>query len=210
MTAWRPTSGQRQVPRNENRFHRLNTDAPRHGGDRRGPTCSHYNRQSSGKKKHLTCQHHIGTMSPDHESDKIARVRVVGLKLESPPACHTYCPSSYPTIWNALLCYGFVKRPRNRMVFVGLCRIKKTKGLSALKTVFCGFIDKERPAIPVAAAASVPSSLTSTNALCTTSLTWRPLVALLRTPKSRLLSRKHSSYLWLSRQNQAGLPEFPS
>ncbi len=198
MTAWRPTSGQRQVPRNENRFHRLNTTLPRHGGDSRGPTCSHYNRQSSGKKKHLTCQHHIGTMSPDHESDKIARVRVVGLKLESPPACHTYCPSSYPTIWNALLCYGFMNRPRNKMVSVGSCRIKKTEGSISPENYFLRAIAGSSHC-NTRGSSRFGSFLVNINKRFVYHCAYVEIFGSDSYPKNRLLSRKLSSFPCLSR-----------
>lgn len=57
--------------------------------------------------------------------------------------------------------------PAKRMFLLGLCLMKKTKGWSALKT---SVIDAERSVMTaaVAAAASVPSSFTSTTAWWTT------------------------------------------
>src|SRR5438309_1312654 len=62
---------------------------------------------------------------------------------------------------------GWVTRPRNRMLPERLSRIKNTNGWSARKVGMIGADVRLMPT-PVAAAASVPSSLTSTNALCTT------------------------------------------
>ena len=62
---------------------------------------------------------------------------------------------------------GEQNRPAKRMLLVTLCRMKKRKGWSALK-VGVNLIDVRLMMAPVAAAASVPSSLTSTKALWTT------------------------------------------
>ncbi len=65
-------------------------------------------------------------------------------------------------------------RPAKRMLRVGLCRMKKRKGWSALKV---SVITAERSLMtaPVAAADSVPSSLTSTKALWMTFVRTRSL-----------------------------------
>src|ERR1035438_8802023 len=83
-------------------------------------------------------------------------------------------PSSMPTENSAderrAHCYGFRSRPSNRITPLVVSRMKNAKGWSAQKMVCCcGLIANIRSFTPVAAAASVPSSDTSTKALCTTS-----------------------------------------
>src|SRR5262249_47300248 len=68
---------------------------------------------------------------------------------------------------NPFLIYGFISRPIKRMLPVRWSRIRNTNGVSARK-VAGGGNDVAPTPTPVAAAASVPSSLTFTKALCTT------------------------------------------
>ena len=66
---------------------------------------------------------------------------------------------------------GFASLPRNRRLPERMSRIRKIKGWSARKTggfVFGGATDLTPTTTPVAAAASVPASLTSTQALWNT------------------------------------------
>ena len=60
---------------------------------------------------------------------------------------------------------GFSTRPTNRMASVVRSRIKKMKGRSTITFFGSGLPDNKRATTPVAAAASVPSSSTDTNAL---------------------------------------------
>lgn len=62
---------------------------------------------------------------------------------------------------------GEQHRPTKRMLLVGLCRMKKMKGWSATNSAGI-VIERTSMSTPVAAAASVPSSFTSTKALWTT------------------------------------------
>lgn len=68
--------------------------------------------------------------------------------------------------------FGPLNLPKKRMLLVGLCLMKNRKGWSAMN---CSSRAMHSAIITtVAAAASVPSSLTSTKALCATEDTKRP------------------------------------
>lgn len=70
--------------------------------------------------------------------------------------------------------YGEENLPQNRIVLAALCLIKKRKGWSA-QNVGPGAEQHSKTTMPDAAAASVPSSFTSTKLLCTNLDRHRPL-----------------------------------
>ena len=76
--------------------------------------------------------------------------------------------SAMGTTFYSLFKVGFTIRPINKILCEALSLIIKINGLSARKTGGGIGIDIKDIPTPVAAAASVPSSFTSTNALCIT------------------------------------------